>query len=158
MPKPIARELAEPTPSPAVTACAAADSLLRAATECVRQHERISRFLELGCSDTELQHIARMIALADMHLDAMAAAYEKSATAAPSAKDEGWWHAANALWHATREYRRRNAGTNDVSRLAGRHPKAKLGELAMEYELERSALIALKQSATAYRAARPDRE
>jgi hypothetical protein len=95
----------------------------------------------VACSDAELQHIAQMTTLADAHLDVMAAAYEKSASAAPEAKDEEWWHAANALWHASREYRRRNAGVDHVSRLAGRHTKERFGELALEYELERSALL-----------------
>ena len=96
--------------------------------------------------------------LADTHLDAMTAAYETTATAAPEAKDERWWHAANGLWHASREYRRRHSGTNHVSRLAGKHSREKLAELAMEYELERSALMALKQAVSAYRAVRPDHD
>ena len=156
MPKSLARQHAEPTQSPANAACAAADSLMRAATECVHQHERISRCLEVACADAELQHMAQMTTLADAHLDAMAAAYEKCASAAPEAKDEAWWHAANALWHASREYRRRNAGVDHVSRLAGRHTKEKFRELALEYELERSALLSLKQVAASYRGARPD--
>ena len=156
MPKSAARQIAEPPPTPALTAGADADSLLRAAVECVHQHERIARCLEVLCSDAELQHISQMTTLADARLDAVTATYEKSASAAPEAKDEGWWHAANALWHASREYRRRNAGVDYVSRLVGRHTKENFGELALEYELERSALLSLKQVAAAYRAARPD--
>ncbi len=154
--KSLARQLAEPAQSPVGSACAAADTLLRAATECVHQHERIARCLDLACSDAELHQIAQMTMLADGHLDAMTAAYEKAASAAPEAKETAWWHAANALWHASREYRRRNAGVDHVSRLAGRHTKEKFRELAMEYELERSALMSLKQVAASYRGARPE--
>ena len=103
---------AEPVQTPSASACSGADALLRAAAECARQHERLGRCLELACSDIELQHIAELTTLSDTHLDAMAVAYEKTATAAPEARNTEWWHAANALWHASREYARRNAGTN----------------------------------------------
>jgi hypothetical protein len=154
----VARALAEPQPSPSDSACGAADALLRAAAECARQHERLGRSLERACSDVELQHIAELTTLSDTHLQAMTVAYETTATAAPEAKDEAWWHAANALWHASREYARRNAGTNHVSRLAGKHSKEKLSELAMEYELERSALMAVKRAVAEYKAVRKDVE
>ena len=78
------------------------------------------------------------------------------ATAAPDAKSTKWFHAANTLWHASREYVRRSAGTNHASRLAGKHSKDKLQELAMEYELERSALMALKQAVDGYTPLRKD--
>jgi hypothetical protein len=149
---------AEPTVSPVEAATACADALLRAAAECARQHERLGRCLERGCSDVELRHIAELTELTDVHLSAMTESYETAATAAPSGKDEPWWHAANTLWHASREYTRRLAGTDRVTRLLGKHSKEKLTQLTMEYELERSALIALKQSVNTYRALRPDSE
>lgn len=156
MVKPLANALAEPAQTPAAVACATADAMLRAAAECARQHERLGRCLEIGCSDAELLRIAQLTSLADTHLDDTVAEYEKAATAAPEAKDERWWHEANALWLAGRELRRRHAGTDYVSKFAGRHAKEKLAELTMEYELERSALMAVKQSIQAYRAARPE--
>lgn len=149
---------AEPVQTPSASACSGADALLRAAAECARQHERLGRCLELACSDIELQHIAELTTLSDTHLDAMAVAYEKTATAAPEARNTEWWHAANALWHASREYARRNAGTNHVSKLAGKHTKQKLAELAMEYELERSALMAVKRAVSDFRAVRKEAE
>jgi hypothetical protein len=152
------RALTEPDPTPSDTACNLADALARAAHECARQHERLGRCLELGCADEELTNIAELAGLTDQHLEAMTAAYEATATAAPESKGQDWFHAANTLWHASREYTRRSAGTNHVSRLAGKHAKAKLQELAMEYELERSALMALKQALEKYRAVRPGRD
>lgn len=148
-----ARALQEPTIPPTAAACGAADALLRAANECARQHERLGHCLELACSDEELRHQGELTALVDAHLANMSNAYERAATAAPGAKDEGWWHVANTLWHASREYARRNSGTNSL-RLAGKHSKDKLTELAMEYELERSALLALKQAVTEYKSCR----
>ncbi|HYV96276.1 MAG TPA: hypothetical protein VE967_02345 [Gemmatimonadaceae bacterium] len=147
--------LAEPKPLPAANACGAADALHRAAAESARLHERLGRSLELVCSDEELKHVAQLTALADEHLSAMCAAYEAAADAAPEAKTEAWWHAANTMWLAAREYNRRNSRSDAVSKLAGKNRK-KLEELTMEYELERSALLGLKQAAAAYHALRPD--
>lgn len=102
--------------------------------------------------------MAEQTELSDVHLEAMTGVYEKAADVAKEAKNEAWWHAANGLWHASREYLRRNAGGDHVSRLGGKHHRAKLGELAVEYELERSALMALKQAVSVYRGLRADRE
>jgi hypothetical protein len=155
MAMPAARVPEEPRPAPGDAACAAADALARAAAECARQHERLGNCLEAGCSDDELQHLVSVAALADEHLAKMADAYDRAATAAPDARDEGWWHAANALWHSSREYVRRNSGANDALRSGGKHSKEHLAKVAMEYELERSALMVLKQSEAAYRQCRP---
>ena len=154
MAKSTAPQFAEPTPTPAATACASADALLRAAVECARQHDRLGRCLEDACSDAELTHLAEVNVLTDSHLAAMTSAYERTATAAPEAKSEEWWHAANTLWHAAREYTRRSAGTSRAQRLAGKHSREKLSELALEFELERSALMALKQAVNAMKALR----
>lgn len=150
MSKSSAARLSEPIPTPSASACGAADALLRASGECVHQHERLGRALELACSDGELQHVAQCTELAHAYLQTTTAAYDKTATAAPEAKDQGWWHAANGLWDAGRRYLQRTAGTDHVSRLAGKHSREKLAELAMEYELERSALMALKRAVEEY--------
>jgi hypothetical protein len=149
-----ARPLDEPKQSPADTACGSADALARAANECVRQHERLSQSLKAGCSDDELMHFAELATLTEKHLEAMTLHYESTATAAPEAKNEEWWHAANQLWLASREYTRRSSGATHAQRLAGKHSREKLTELTLEYELERSALLALKQADQAYRALR----
>jgi hypothetical protein len=118
----------------------------------------MGRCLELGCSDAELLRIVDLTNLTDRHLDETVAHYEAAATDAPEGKDESWWHAANALWLAGRELRRRHQGVDYASRFAGKHAKEKLAELTMEFELERSALIALKQAINGYRAVRPGAE
>jgi hypothetical protein len=146
----------DPTLAPTEQAQQCADALARAATSVARQHEQLGRCLDRSCSDAEARHLIALAELCDRHLEAMTAAYESAATAAPDAKDSAWWKTANALWHASREYSRRHSGTDRVSRLLGKHSKDKLAELAMEYELERSALLALKQADATYRAVRPD--
>ena len=154
MSKSSAARLSEPTPTPSASACGAADELLRASAECVHQHERLGRALELACSDGELRHVAQCTELAHTYLQTTTAAYDKTATAAPEAKDQAWWHTANAMWNASNRFLQRTAGTDHVSRLAGKHAKDKLAELAMEYELERSALLALKHAVEEFGAAR----
>lgn len=156
MVKSSAHPFPEPTQTPADSACAAADALLRAAAECVRQHDRLGRCLENVCSDDEMMHLAEVNALTDTHLERMTDAYERIATAAPEARSETWWHAANTLWHAAREYARRSAGTDRAQRLAGKHSREKLAELQMEFELERSALMALKQAVADVKTARAE--
>ena len=69
--------------------------------------------------------------------------------------DEAWWHRANGLWHAAREYARRHQGCDDASRKLRNHSPEALGELAMEYDLEASAVLALRHAAQAYCKVRP---
>jgi hypothetical protein len=69
--------------------------------------------------------------------------------------DEVWWKNANALWLASREFLRRHKGTDVSSRQLKEHGPGKLGELHTEYELEASALLALRHAADSYRKARP---
>ena len=44
-------------------------------------------------------------------------AYEQATGSVhPTGDDEGWWHRANGLWLASREYMRRNTGCEEASR------------------------------------------
>ncbi len=133
----------------------AADAVYRSAAECCRQHERLARVLELACSDPELGGVVEVVALCDDVLARHTEAYEMAAKAGRGREDEEWWHAANGLWLASREYRRRQAGCDDASQRLTRHTKAKLGELTMEYELEASAMLALQHAVQAYEKVRP---
>ena len=76
----------------------------------------------------------------------------------PDGADEAWWHRANALWHASREYARRHRGCDRAGRdMAGaQHSSDMLASLNIEYELEASALLALKHATEAYRKVRPE--
>jgi hypothetical protein len=84
--------------------------------------------------------------------------------------DEEWWHRANALWHASREYGRRqtcnerqsrrakgskNGARSNSRKNAAKHGREGLGDLVLQYDLEASALLALRQAADAYRKTRP---
>lgn len=132
-----------------------ADALHRAAVECYRLHDRSAKLF--GSSEPELEHkhVDALCAMCDGSLAELAAAYEKSAAQVHPAKDEPWWHKANALWHASREYERRHAGCDAMAKgVSSKHSPTELAEMQMEYELEASALLALRHAADAYEKAR----
>ncbi|MEO8560572.1 MAG: hypothetical protein ABI601_00760 [bacterium] len=130
---------------------ARADALHRAAVECCRQHDRSAKLF--GASDPELEHkhADALCAMCDGSLAELAAAYEKAAAPVHPTKDEAWWHKANALWHASREFARRHAGGDAMAKsVSSKHSAGELAEMQMEYELEASSLLALRHAADAY--------
>jgi hypothetical protein len=96
----------------------------------------------------------------DRTLAAMAESYAKAgASMHPDGDDEAWWHKANALWHASREFARRHLESDRASRRTStKHAPVALAQLNMDYELEASALLALRQSLDAYKKVRPTAE
>jgi hypothetical protein len=134
----------------------AADALYRTAKESCHQHERLCRILELGADDVEYQSACALAALADGHLAAQTQRYELTAAAGRGKEGEAWWHAANALWMAAREYGRRHAASDAAGARFKRHGSAQFGEIALDYELEMSARLALKQAIKEYVGIRPD--
>jgi hypothetical protein len=142
-------------PSFAETPRGTADRMFRAAMECSRQRERYARLVASGAHDLETLAALRVAGLCDEILDEAVSSYEKLAVE-PSRGDDEWRRQANALWHAAREYRRRPA-TNDAS--AGTQVKGgQLQKLAVEYDLEASALLALKLALGTFRQICPDCE
>jgi hypothetical protein len=135
-----------------------ADALYRAAIECCRQHDRAAKLFNTSEPELEHKHADALCAMCDGSLIELSTAYESaSAHLHPPAKEEGWWHKANALWHASREYARRHAGCDALSkRLSAKHSPDQLAAMQMEYELEASALLALRHAADAYRKTRPE--
>jgi hypothetical protein len=116
--------------SPVLVVRDAADAMFRAAAECCHQH--------------------------DEHLDDLSAVYQQTAASiVPTGDDAEWWHRANALWLASREYLRRSGGCETETKNLKEHSAERLNELHTEYELEASALLALKHAADAYRRSRP---
>lgn len=153
--RPAARDAAPADPIAIVRA--RADALYRAAIECCRQHDRAAKLF--GSSDPELEHkhADALCAMCDGSLAELSQAYESAAARVQLGKEVDWWHKANALWHASREYARRHAGCDALSkRLASKHSSEQLAAMQMEYELEASALLALRHAAEAYRKTRPE--
>jgi len=137
---------------------ARADALYRAAIECCRQHDRSAK-LSSSADDPELEHkhLDALCKMCDGSLNEMADAYTRAAGGVHPDGDEPWWHKANALWHASREYARRHAGCDDMSRtVSTKHDAGQLASMQLEYELEASALLALRHAAESYRRTRPE--
>ncbi len=134
------------------------DALLRAALEACRQHERVGRLIDKGSADDELRASATLCELADRQLAERTATYEAVAAGGKGRVSDDYWRAANTLWHASREYARRHHACDSISTKLNNHSSDKLGELAMEYELEASSLLALRQAIAAYRKLRPAAE
>lgn len=157
---PTTRRSAAPDAAPADPVAivrARADALYRAAVECCRQHDRAAKLSHAAEPELEHKHLDALCAMCDGSLAELAKAYETAAAHVHVEKDVDWWHKANALWHASREYERRHAGCDALSkRIASKHPPEQLAAMQMEYELEASALLALRHAAEAYRKTRPD--
>jgi len=135
-----------------------ADMLYRAAAECHRQHIRHARLVERGAIDEEQQSALEMAYLCDDFLGTAMVSYEKAKGHSDEHADDEWWHKANMLWHASREYVRRHANCDGMSKKVGRQSPNRLGELTMSFDLEASALLALRMAADSYRKARPEAE
>jgi len=135
-----------------------ADMLYRAAAECHRQHTRYSKLVDRGAPKEEQIFALEMAYMCDDMLGTAITGYEKC-TAKPSVKiDDAWWHKGNMLWHASREYIRRHASCDGISKRLAKGAPNRLGELAMEFDLDASALLSLRMAADAYRAVRPEAE
>lgn len=142
--------------SPVHLARDAADALFRAAMECCHQHDRVSRITAKSDVDDELEVVQRVCEDCDKALGAMTQSYETvAAEVRPDGDDEKWWRNANALWLASREYLRRHGGCDQATRELKEHGPDQLNVLQTEYELEASALLALRQAAEAYKRVRP---
>jgi hypothetical protein len=149
------------TPSPAsipVPLSDAADALFRSAIEACRQHERVARVSDRGCSEDELKELAEVCEVGHRHLAARTAAWEKAAAGGHGKNDDAFWHAANTLWHASREYARRHHSCDALNTRVRSRSTDALGALTLEYELEASALLALSHAVSGYRKIRSDVE
>ena len=129
--------------------------MFRAAMECIRQRERYARLVASGAHDLEQQAAVRVAVVCDEILDEAVAAYEKLG-GEPTHGDDEWRRHANALWHAAREYRRRPATSNPSQNTGAK--SGTLQKLAVEYDLEASALLALKLALGGFRQICPDCE
>jgi hypothetical protein len=135
----------------------AADAVLRAALECCHQHDRYARLVARPALEAEHRAAEETCAVVANALAHMVETYREAAKdLRPAAgPDADWWHRANALWHASREFvRRQTCGERSVPGPA-KHDSDALGDLLVQYDLEASALLALRQAADAYRKVRP---
>jgi len=140
---------------PPRSARSVADALCRSATECCRQHDRVARIVERSDVEEELAFAQRFCELMHTGLGELLDAYERVAAEDPGTQ-EGWRQRGNALWQAARDYLRRHNACDQAARKLQRHDSQLLAALAMEFEFEASALLALRHATDAYRKERPD--
>lgn len=134
----------------------AADALYRAADESCHQHQRLTRILGHQLDDLELEGVAAVVELCDQLLSKATTRYEEMAKDGRGKESEELWKAANGLWMAAREYCRRHAQSDAVASRLKKHGAAEFNEISVEYELEMSARLALRQAAQAYAKLRPE--
>lgn len=132
--------------------------LYRAAAECHRQHTRYSRLVERSAPDEEQRSALEMAYLCDDVLGTAITGYEKASAKTGAHADDAWWHKGNMLWHASREYIRRHANCDGMAKRLGKQSPNRLAALAMEFDLDASALLSLRMAADAYRGVRPEAE
>jgi hypothetical protein len=145
-------------PSVVKTLTDSADALFRSAIEACRQHERVARCGARGGSDDELKEMAELCEMGNRQLAARTVAWEKAAAEGQGKADDAFWHATNALWHASREFARRHHSCDALTTKVSRRSTDTLGALTLEYELEASALLALSHAVAGYRKQRGDAE
>ena len=134
-----------------------ADALYRCAVECCRQHERRAKLVARGALGSEQRAAQMLVDACDESLAELASCYERAAGRAHPPKENACWRAANGLWMASREYARRQRTSARAARGigdSGEH-STRLTELAVDYDLEASALLALKQATENYLSTRP---
>jgi hypothetical protein len=136
----------------------AADAMLRTALECCHQHDRYARLVTQPALEAEHRAADETCSFVSGALSQMADVYGNAAKELrlKGGPDEDWWHRANALWHACREFVRRETCGEPSSRRNVKHDPNALAELLVLYDLEASALLALRQAADAYRKLRPE--
>ena len=132
-----------------------ADALYRSAKECCRQHERFSHLVDIGALELEQRNAQQAVLASDLALESIATAYEKCCAKGHPGKEEDGWQRANALWLASRDYMRRMRTSDRAGKGINHGDQARFAELAVDYDLEASALLALKHAAEAYRKVRP---
>lgn len=134
----------------------AADALYRAAAESCHQHHRLTKVLGHQLDDMELEGVAEVVELCDRLLSKATTRYEEAAKDGRGKESEELWKASNALWMAAREYCRRHAQSDAIATRFKKHGAEQFNEISVEYELEMSARLALKQALGAYAKHRPE--
>lgn len=136
---------------------ATTDRLYRSAYEAVRQRQRYAALVAAGALDDEQEAALGLASACDAHLLGSIASFEHFASNGGAVhRDEEWYRKGTTLWQASRDYERRHAHSNEKSKRLSSHSAEHLGKLAMDFDLEASALLALQHALTAYQKVAPD--
>jgi hypothetical protein len=132
-----------------------ADTLYRTAVESGRQHCRYAELVDSAAPDAEQKAALAAVRESDDILDEAVDLYEVACLEESNHADDAWWHRANMVWKAAKEYLRHHALSERMTRCGNGHSRAELVGLSIEYELEASALLRMRHAVEAYRATRP---
>jgi len=135
-----------------------ADTLYRTAASSCAEHRRYADLVEKGASDAEQKSARYAVRASDDALDEAVDLYELACLKESNHADDPWWHKANLVWKAAKEYLQHHDSSNKMTRRgnAEQHGRAELLELTIEYKLEASALLRLRHTIDAYREVRPE--
>ena len=133
------------------------DALCRTAEETCHQRDRRSRLSQLGGPKWEIGAAEALVDTCDLALAECVSEFEKKCSKVQVSDSSDIRQAASALWLAAREYLRRLSIAEKASRqLTQQHGAEKFGDLHLEYELEASALLALRHASDSYAKLRPE--
>jgi len=145
---------------PVVSAPAAlidiADTLYRTAAASCSEHRRYADLVERAASDVEQRSARSSVRGCDEALEEAADLYELACLEESNHADDTWWHRANMVWGAAKEYLRHQVSSNKLTRGGAGHGLAELMELSIEYKLEASALLRMRHTIESYKDARPE--
>jgi hypothetical protein len=136
-----------------------ADTLYRTAVTTCVEHRRYADLVEKGASDSEQKSARTAARQSDDALDEAVDLYELACLKESNHADDQWWHKANRVWKAAKEYLGHHDSSEKLTRGGGnaeQHGRAALLELTIEYKLEASALLKLRHTIDDYRGVRPE--
>jgi hypothetical protein len=141
---------------PAQSPLACSDALARTASETCRQHERLSRLMDLSVAAPELEAAYAMVDTIDLALAESVRNFETICAQGTISDQADVRMAANAMWLSASEYLRSHSIAEKASHQLSQRDEHTLGDLHFEYELEASALLGLRQATVAYQKLRPE--
>jgi hypothetical protein len=124
------------------------------ALDSCAEHHRYAELVKCGAPETEQRAALSAVRGCDEILDEAVDLYELACLEETNHADDAWWHRANMVWRAAKEYLRHHAAPGRSSRFDNGHSRVELQELSIEYELEASALLHLRHATDSYKAAR----
>src|SRR6266513_3683199 len=143
--------------SPSAALIDIADTLYRTAAASCSEHRRYADLVERSVADAEQKSARSAVRSCDEALDEAADLYEVACLKESNHADDAWWHRANMVWRAAKEFLRHHATSDMMTRGApGQHGRGEVLELTIEYKLEASAILRLRHTIDAYSEVRPE--
>lgn len=131
-----------------------AELLQGVALESCGRHHRYADLMKRGAPKSEQKAALTAVQECDEILDEAVDLYELACLEETNHADDAWWHKANMVWRAAKEYLRHNVASRRSTRFDNGHSRHHLRELSIEYELEASALLRLRHATDSYKAVR----